>query len=164
MTRLKEIYNKYKEIILYLFFGVVTTVVSLAVCFVTLRVGVIFWHDANGEPTKLLDVLGSVLQWVSGVLVAFYTNKKWVFTEAEQGSTARQLTVFAGSRVGTLLLEIVINLAVIALFDACKYVAPTINIVFFSITVTSRLWAKIASSVLVVITNYFISKLIVFRK
>lgn len=164
MSKIKILYEKYKEIILYLFFGVVTTVASLAVCYLTLKVGVIFWHNEKGEPTRLLDVLGSVLQWVSGVLVAFYTNKKWVFTKAQKGktSTARQLAAFSGARVSTLLLEIVINLAVIAIFDSLGYVAPTISLVFFSFALTSRIWAKLISSVLVVVSNYFLSKFFVF--
>ena len=168
MKKLKELYVKYKEIILYLFFGVVTTVVSLAACFVTLKVGVMFeaLRDEAGEPTELLDVLGSTVQWVSGVLVAFFTNKKWVFTDAEKGKRAgvKQFFTFCGSRVGTYFVEVVINLGVIALFEALNYRAPTLNLIIFSIVLSARLWAKVVSSVVVVISNYFISKLLVFKK
>ena len=166
MKKIKELYQKYKEIILYLVFGVITTAVSLAACYLTLKIGVNFMHDEAGEPTELLDILGSTVQWVSGVLVAFFTNRLWVFTDAERGTKAafKQLAVFSGSRVATYFIEVVINLGVIAIFDAAGYVAPTLNLIIISIALTSRVWAKVISSIVVVISNYFISKLLVFKK
>ena len=168
IEKIKNLYKKYKEIILYLFFGVVTTIVSLAACFITLRVGVLFdfLRDAAGEPTELLDIIGSCVQWVTGVLVAFYTNKKWVFVGSETGkkATVRQLLTFSGGRVATLFVEIGINLGAIALFDLAGYKPIKLNLIVFTLALTSRLWAKVISSVVVVISNYFISKLLVFRK
>ena len=162
MDRLKQFYIKHKEIILYLIFGLVTTVASLLACFVTLKIGVIFLHDENGEPTELLDVIGSTVQWVAGVLVAFITNKKWVFTYADHGkmSTAKQLSKFAGGRVITYFVEVFVNLTTIALFEYFGYKA----FIMIGISITSRVWAKIISSVIVVIANYFLSKLFVFKK
>lgn len=162
MKKIKDIIIKNKQIILYLFFGFVTTVVSLAICFLTLEIGVKFINDGNGQPNELLDVIGSTTQWISGVIVAFFTNKRWVFTEAEKGTQAgfKQFGVFAGSRVGTYFLEVVINLLVIKLFELCGYVAITL----LGIEITSRFWAKFISSVVVVISNYYISKLLVFKE
>ena len=168
IKKFKEIYEKHKEIILYLVFGLITTVVSLGVCFLTLSIGVLFppLRDAAGEPTELLDVIGSITQWVSGVLVSFFTNKRYVFTSAEKGkgATAKQLVAFSGARVGTLFLEIAVNLGVIAALDALSYKAFALNLIVISIPLTSRLWAKVVSSVIVVVSNYFISKLWVFKK
>ena len=168
IEKIKKLYEKHKEIILYLVFGVITTIASLAACFVTLKFGVLvpFLRDEAGAPTELLDVIGSTTQWIVGVLVAFFTNKKWVFTDSEKGrgATLRQLITFSGARVGTYFIEVVINLGVIALFDMTSYVPPVLNLIVFSVALTSRLWAKVISSVVVVISNYFISKLIVFRK
>ena len=167
MKRIKELYTKYREIILYLVFGVITTIVSLFVCFVTLKIGVMFdfLSDENGQPTEMLDILGSTMQWISGVLVAFITNKKWVFTNAEKGKkqTVKQLLTFSGSRVVTYFIEVVVNLGVIALFDGLGYKPFTLPLIVISLSITSRVWAKVASSVIVVISNYFISKLIVFK-
>lgn len=162
MEKIRSFCKKHREIILYLLFGAVTTVASLTACFITLKVGVIFIHDENGEPTQLLDVLGSTFQWIAGVTVAFITNKKWVFTEAESGtlSTVKQLAKFAGGRVATYFLEVAVNLGAIALFDVLGYRAFE----FVGISVTSRVWAKIISSFIVVVANYFISKLVVFKK
>ncbi len=166
MIKLKQIYERHKEIILYLFFGVVTTLVSLAACWLTLKVGVRFLHDESGEPTELLDIIGSTVQWVTGVLVAFFTNKKWVFTDAEKGKSAgtKQFFTFCGSRVVTYFIEVIINLGVIALFDALGYRSITLNLLVITIALTSRFWAKVVSSVVVVVSNYFISKLLVFKK
>ncbi len=154
-------YQKHRELILYFTFGIITSVVSLGVCFLTLKLGVRFFHDENGEPTELLDVLGSTTQWVSGVLVAFFTNKKWVFKSAHNGtqSTARQLVIFSGGRVLTFLLEVAVNLASIFAFDVFGY-AP---ISLLGIAITSRVLAKLISSVIIVVSNYLISKWLVFK-
>lgn len=162
MEKIKALWNKYKEIILYLFFGIITTVVSLGACFATLKIGVVFLNDGAGNPTPLLDVIGSSVQWVVGVLVAFITNKLWVFTDSEKGfkNTAKQLGKFTAGRIFTYFLEVVANLAVIALFDGLGYRAFTL----IGISVTSRVWAKAITSVIVVVTNYILSKLLVFKK
>ena len=161
MNAIKAFYQKHKEVILYLIFGIITTVASLIACFITLEIGVIFIHDENGEPTELLDIIGSSVQGVVGVLVAFVTNKKWVFTDAERGAatTAKQLGKFAGGRVVTYFVEVGVNLGAIALLDLLGYTPFGI----FGIAITSRFWAKMVSSVIVVVSNYFISKLIVFK-
>ncbi len=166
MKKIKELILGKKQLILYLLFGVVTTVFSLAACYITLKLGTKIWHDEQGDPTPLVDILGSTAQWVVGVLVAFVTNKKWVFTEAEHGvrSGFRQLLMFSGARVVTYFVEVGINLGVIALLDGLGYVEPTISIVGLSIGLSSRIWAKVVSSVVVVISNYFLSKLVIFRK
>lgn len=156
-----------KQLILYLFFGFLTTVVSLLACYLTLRFGVLFLHDENGEPTALLDVLGSTTQWVVGVLMAFFTSKLWVFTEAEHGARAslKQFGIFCSSRVATYFLEVAVNLGIIALLDdLLRYDAPSFEIFGYRLELSARLWAKVISSVFVFVSNYFISKLFVFRK
>ena len=164
-NKILNLYNKHKEIILYLFFGFITTVVSLLACFLTLKLGVAFLHDEKGEPTKLLDIIGSTVQWVVGVLVAFFTSKLWVFKDAEHGkkATIHQLLIFSGSRVGTYFIEVVINLAIIALLDSMGYTDIVLNLIVLTLPLTSRVWAKFISSVVVVISNYFISKIFVFK-
>lgn len=164
--KLAAFYEKHTEMVLYFTFGLITTVTSLGACYLTLKFGVLIWHDENGDPTEFLDILGSTIQWVVGVLTSFITNKKWVFKNAEHGlgASAKQLLKFSSSRVGTYFLEVFINLGVIALFDALHYRAPVLPLGFISLELSSRLWAKIVSSVVVVIVNYFISKLFVFKK
>lgn len=159
---MKNFYEKHKEIILYLLFGVITTVASLGACYLTLKIGVNFMHDENGDPTELLDVLGSTTQWIAGVLVSFITNKLWVFTDCKKGvgATFKQLGVFAGGRVLTYVLEVPLNLTFIWTLERLGYTAFTL----LGFDLTSRVWAKLVTAVIVVIANYFISKLLVFRK
>ena len=64
---IKDLWVKYKSIIAYLFWGVVTTVVNLAV-FQLLSPG-LHWNVA----------LATVIAWFASVLVAYFTNKVWVF-------------------------------------------------------------------------------------
>lgn len=167
IQKIKDLIVSKKQLILYLFFGVITTLASLVICWLTILVAKQFWHDENGNPTVIVDILGSTTQWVSGVLIAFFTNRKWVFTEAEKGRGAmwKQLGMFSGSRVATYFIEVVANLGVIALLDqVIGYRAPTLNLLVTELTLSSRLWAKAVSSVIVIVSNYYISKLIVFRK
>ena len=160
-------FRKHQEFILYFLFGIITTVASLLACYLTLKFGTVIWHDEEGNPTAFVDILGSTSQWIVGVLVAFFTNKFWVFRSAEKGirATFRQLCIFSGSRLGTYFLEVIINLGVIALLDNVFHYKPlVIPLGFMNFECNSRIWAKIVSSVVIVISNYFISKLVVFRK
>ena len=166
VDKIKELIRQKKQLILYFLFGGITTVCSLAAWYVTLRLGVLVWHDEQGNPTVFVDVLGSTTQWVVGVLVTFFTNKKWVFVDAEKGLrvTVRQLLVFSGARVATYFMEVGMNLGAIALLTLLRYSEPTLHILGFDVVLSSRLWAKLVSSIAVVIANYFISKLVVFRR
>ena len=160
--RLKELYGKHREIISYLFFGVVTTVVSLGAWYLTMKVGVLFLNDGNGEPTTLLDAIGSTVQWVVGVAVAFVTNKIFVFTDAEKGfsKTVKQLATFTASRVMTYFMEMGMNIASIWAFQTLGYKAFEV----FGFNVDERIWAKAITAVAVTVANYVISKLLVFKK
>lgn len=167
IKKIKSIYEKHKLIIRYLFFGLITTIVSLAACYITVKAAALIWHDEVGDPNAIADTLGSISQWIVGVLVAFFTNKLWVFTNAEKGARAtfKQLLVFSSSRVGTFFIECIINLGIIALLDdLLGYNAPVFPLGFMDFELSSRIWAKVVSSIVVVITNYYISKLLVFRK
>lgn len=162
LNKLKSFYLKHKEIINYFVFGVITTVASLGAWYATITVGVIFMADETGEPTMLLDAIGSTVQWVVGVAVAFITNKKFVFVDAEKGIwvTVRQLIAFTGSRVLTYFMELFMNIGMIWVFEAFGY--KTFEL--FGFDVTERIWAKLITAVAVVLTNYAISKLFVFKR
>jgi len=163
----KSFIDSHKQVILYFAFGIITTVCSLGACYATLKFGVMLpvFRTAQGEPNALLDIAGSTTQWITGVIVAFFTNKKWVFTDAPKGRSValKQLMVFAFSRIGTYFLEAALNIAIIHLLALCGYKSFSIPLVLFTFNVTSRIWGKVISSVTVVITNYFLSKSIVFK-
>ena len=154
----KQLFEKYREIILYLFFGVLTTVVGMGSYFLFLKLGTALGFTAgDGEPTYLLRLVAQIGQWVLAVLFAFYTNRKWVF-DAEKKTdknTVRQLAEFSGSRVMTLLLDTAVTLGTVWLLERAGYVTQWIF--------TPDLIAKLLAAILVVIANYVLSKLCVFR-
>ena len=120
-----------KQLILYLLFGLLTLVCSLLAWYLTLRFGVLLLGDENGDPTAILDVLGSTAQWIVGIVVTFTTNKKWVFREAEHGARAatKQFGIFCSSRVLTYFLEVGVNLGMIALLDdVIGYYEPVVEV------------------------------------
>ncbi len=133
--KIKNLVIKYREALMYLIFGGLTTVVDFAVSFLLYR-------------TKTNVHVSDVAAWCAAVAFAYVTNKIWVFESRARGflPVVREITEFAGGRVLTLLLQEAI---VWGLYDRLKY---------------NKYAVKIAASVIVVILNYFISKLIVFRK
>ncbi len=156
MEKLKDLFNKYKEIIMYLVFGVLTTVVGVGSYLIFVEIGAaIGFCDAMGEPTNGLRVVANVLQWILAVLFAFFTNKKWVFEESGKGSF-RLLCEFASSRVITLILDTVLTVGTASLLAFLSYKQIWIF--------TPDLIAKCVASVFVVIGNYVLSKLWVFKK
>ena len=138
-----EFLKKYKSIILYIIFGGMTTVVDWSVSFLLYYL----WGDAI-EATPLLLHGADVIAWVAAVAFAYVTNRIWVFESKRRGflPILGEIAAFAGGRVVTLLLQE----AIMAVF--CTWLG--LNMYLF----------KIIAAVLVVILNYFISKLRVFRK
>ena len=121
-------YGKYKEKLLYLFFGVLTTVIGIAVFYLF-------------DYILLFDVLlANVLSWIIAVLFAFFTKS------GTDSSILRQLHTFYIGRVATLLIEELILLIFVTLLD------------FNSLAV------KILTQIIIIVLNYIISKLIVFKK
>ena len=105
------------------------------------------WAEQMKEMPMLVHV-ADVIAWVAAVLFAFVTNRIWVFESKRRGflPVLFEIAAFAGGRVLTLLLQE----AIMAIF--CTWLG--LNLYLF----------KVVAAVLVVILNYFISKLLVFRK
>lgn len=158
---IKEIYIKHKEIINYLIFGVLTTVVDFAVYTPLTAIlgadykvaGVIPWY-----------IVTSVIAWIAAVLFAYVTNKIWVFEEKDWSPRAvgRELPTFAGGRVVTLLVQ----LALMWLMIDATHLDKTWLFTWGSglIGQNGDFAVKMVVAVVVVILNYVISKLFVFRK
>ncbi|MBO7762549.1 MAG: GtrA family protein [Clostridia bacterium] len=129
-------YKKHKEGLLYLFFGGVTTLVSFFV----------FWLCES--PLGIDPLLSNLISWVIAVAVAYITNRIWVFTAHASGARAVSLEIlsFYLSRVATFLVE------------------EAIILIFVTWLMLPAMPVKIAASVIVVILNYVLSKIFVFRK
>ena len=136
MNRLRELLAKHRDKIAYIIFGVLTTVVNMAVYFACYRL--------MGLP----NVVSVAAAWVIAVAFAFVTNKLWVFeSRSFDGKTlAHEIPSFLGARVLTGLLDV-----------AVMYLAVDV------LHRNAALW-KLISNVLVIILNYVASLLIVFRK
>ena len=138
-----ELLKKYKSVILYIIFGGMTTVVDWSVSFTLYYL----WGDAL-EATPWLIHGANVIAWVAAVAFAYVTNRIWVFESKRRGfmPIVGEIAAFAGGRVFTLLLQ------------------EVLMAVFFTWLGFNEYIVKIVAAVLVVILNYFISKIFVFRK
>ena len=143
MGKLKELYYKYKELILYVVCGVLATVVSFASAWVG-KVAL----EALGAGTDIVSVFSTVFSWVCAVTFAYFTNRRWVFESTAHGfaPVLKEATAFFGGRVFTLLTETAMMWVGVSLLSFDYW------------------WTKIAANVVVLILNYVISKLLVFKK
>ena len=166
--KLIQLYKQHKEVVLYLIFGVLTTFVGWAVYFAVLIPGKLLFgipvDDTTSARYLALYTSAQILPWVLAVLFAFFTNRKFVFEGAEQnGRVLRQLAVFSGGRVATFFVDYLVTL----FGGQClSWIFPALSSVVF----LSREWnlneilAKVLAAVIVIVANYFVSKLLVFRK
>ena len=139
MTKLVALFNKYRSIIAYLFWGVVTTVVNIGV-FQFLSSG-IHWNYQ----------LANVIAWFLSVLVAYFTNKVWVFGSHYSTVKAfvKEFFLFYFYRGLTLIMDVII-----------MYVGVTL--MGFDSPI-QQLIVKIVDNVVVVIANYIFSKWLIFH-
>lgn len=138
MEKIKEMYLKYKEIINYLIFGVLTTVVSLGVYYICV------YTFLNPENVVQLQI-ANIISWVAGVAFAYVTNRKFVF-ESKEENKLKEAGKFVTSRITTLLMDMAIMFIGVTL---CKFNDKII---------------KLISQVVVIVMNYLLSKIIVFKK
>lgn len=136
MEKVKALIMKYRSLILYAFFGVLTTLVNMAA----------YWlcFDVLGIP----NVPATVIAWVLAVSFAFITNKLWVFeSRSFDGKTlGREIPAFFGARLLTGLLDVGIMYAAV---DVMGW--------------NAMVW-KLISNVIVIVLNYVASKLVIFKK
>lgn len=174
----KDFFKKHREVILYLVFGAFTTVVSLLMYYLTFvvaerAIGISLEDKQSGTYIAVYSV-AQILQWVSGVIFAFVTNKKWVFTDSDKSVPLyKQLGVFATGRVATFFLDYGLTYVGVIIFNKIMNGADypvNINLDLLglhlgtTLHINAEFISKIIVSVIVVVTNYFISKLFVFRK
>lgn len=165
---MKKLFEKYREIIMYLIFGVTNTVLCWCVYYACLLGGRAIFSippdEVTGVKYMTLYSAAQIVQWVTGVLFAFFTNKKWVFTEADKKeSTALQLAKFSGSRVVTFFLDYGITYGGTLLLAFAFPALVSVSLLGKERNLAEIL-SKIVAAVVVTVANYLISKLFVFRK
>ena len=164
----KALWAKYREVLMYLIFGVMTTFVGWGVYYAVLLSGRAIFDIPVEETASVryfaLYTAAQIIQWVCAVLFAFFTNRAWVFTDADKSTSWwKQLVPFAGGRVVTLGLDFVITLgltlglgALIPAWTAAELFGKTWNL--------CEIFSKVVAAVVVIVANYVISKLFVFKK
>ena len=136
MVKIRNLYKKYKEIINYIIFGGMTTVVNFVVYFLCVDIIEIYYIAAN------------VVAWFLSVLFAYITNRIYVFERVNFSisGVVKEAILFFLSRLFSGAVE-----------TASLYIMVDI------IGISSSA-AKIEVAIAVVILNYIFSKLIVFRR
>lgn len=132
---LNQLINKYKSVISYLFWGVVTTIVNIGVFAILSDYLHLFYQVSN------------VIAWFVSVLVAYVSNKLWVFNSHTEttGQLVTEAVRFFLMRTATLAIDIIILYIGITLLNGNDIIV------------------KIIDNVVVVISNYAFSKMVVFK-
>lgn len=134
MKRINKINNK--EVLLYLIFGVLTTIVNFIVYFIFksfLSTGM---------------VVANALAWIISVLFAFITNRKWVFNTRVVGTK-----------------ESIIELVKFVFYRGISFFIDMLSMLFFiEIAYIDDFFAKLITQIIVVVTNYLFSKWLIFKK
>ena len=94
-NKLFDLYKKYKEIINYLIFGGLTTLIS------------IITYALFAKVFHIDYLISNVLSWIIAVLFAYITNKIFVF-ESKSKKNVKEITSFFFFRVVSLIMEMVI--------------------------------------------------------
>lgn len=136
ISKIRALIVKYWDILSYLFFGVLTTVVNY----------IIYLPLYNGM--GMSATVSNAIAWVVAVAFAYLTNKPFVFKSHDWSmkTVVPELTKFVGCRIGSGALETLILLL-------------TVDILGWN----GNVW-KLVTSVLVVVLNYIGSKMLVFKK
>lgn len=135
--------REHRSLLLYLLFGVLTTAVDWGI-----RFSCYSGFATALEQSPWLLHLFDLLAWIGAVLFAYVTNRIWVFHSKKHGwiPILSEAIAFAGSRVLTLALQ------------------EGFMFLFCTVLGQNKFLFTLIVSVLVVLLNYVISKLLVFRK
>lgn len=133
--KLKEMMEKYKDIVPYAIFGILTTIINIVVY-------LFFAHILKKE-----IMLSTLAAWFFSVLFAYVTNRKWVFHSGVLtfSNIIREAVAFFICRLATGIADILIMF------------------IFVNIFHFNDLFIKIISNIAVIILNYVASKWIIFN-
>lgn len=131
----RALFLRYREPLLYLFFGGLTTLVNIAA------------YAALADWLGIYYLTANAAAWVLSVLFAYLTNRRFVFESRSRGAAAvlRELALFVGCRLLSGAFDM-----------GCMYLCV-------DLIRLPGLAAKLLSNILVVILNYLFSKFLIFR-
>ena len=139
---MKELFERYRELIVYFIVGVMTTLVNW-VC-----------YAAGVELAGWSVAFANVIAWIAAVAFAFAANKIWVFRSYswKPGFVLREAALFVSARILTGVLE----MAGVPLLVSLGMDQTLLGV--------RGMLAKVAVSVIVLVLNYVFSKLIIFKR
>ncbi|MBE6149212.1 MAG: GtrA family protein [Firmicutes bacterium] len=131
-----KLYKKYEEIINYLIFGVLTTIVSIITYFICSKI------------FNINYLISNIISWILSVLFAFITNKLYVFKSKNKNKNIiiKELISFFSSRIFTFLIDM------------------GLMYILVSILKVDDMLSKLVTQIIVIVLNYILSKLYVFKK
>lgn len=135
---IKNIYIKYKEIINYLIFGVLTTIISLLTYYLLVLTIL--------NPNIIIELqIANIISWLVSVTFAYITNRKYVFN-SQNKNIKKEIIKFYSSRITTLIIDMLLMF------------------IFVSIQKFNDKIIKLIVQVIIIILNYLLSKLLVFKE
>ncbi len=134
ISNINKLLTKYKSIIMYLIFGVLTTVVNIVLYYI--------FQDI----LSIQYLISTIIAWIGAVVFAFITNKYLVFNSKENNNFIKELSYFVLFRLLTLVFDLIIMYLLVDIMNI------------------DDLLSKIVANVVVVVLNYIFSKLFIFKK
>ena len=133
---LKKFFINNKQSIMYLIFGVVTTVVNVVVYYISYNL------------LSIPNVISTIIAWIVAVIIAYFTNKLWVFESKSFAPSVffREISAFFSCRLLTGAMDVAIMWFGV---DSLSFNSTII---------------KILANIIVIIANYTVSKLFIFNK
>ena len=135
-------YKKYEEAVNYLFFGFLAFLVNMV------AYALAAWVLGANDEKVLLVLIATAFAWIVSVLFAYWTNRSFVFKSKVKDKKGiwKEFSAFVGARIITGLMELVIMYVMVDLAGI------------------NNMIAKLVCNVVVIVSNYIFSKLLVFRK
>lgn len=125
-----------KDIINYIIFGILTTVINWGIYFLCYDI------------LKIANVTSTIFAWIISVGFAFITNKLWVFNSKSLKFNVllRELYKFVAARLLTGILDVIIMYVTVDVYS-----------------MNANIW-KLIANIIVIAINYLLSKFLIFAK
>lgn len=130
------LYKKYEEGFNYLIFGFLAFVLNYVLYYVLVSM------------LHMNHLVATVISWVLTVIFAYWTNHTFVFKSKNMSalSLAKEFASFIGARIATEVLEVALMYLMVDIAGMNQYIA------------------KLIGQFVVIVTNYFLSKLWIFKE
>ena len=128
--------KKQNELVSYIIFGLATTVVSMVV------------YGVCNSVFEMHYLVSNIVSWIIAVAFAYITNKMFVFKTRGMGvaQLKREVSLFVSARLASLLIEEIGLFLLVGLLE------------------WGEIGGKLVMQAVVIVLNYFFSKLVIFKK